>query len=349
MAAGLPSTSTGSGGGATGAVAATGAASAAGAPGARRRLWPAVRRRLVLYGGAYLAFCLCFMLPGCADKLLLFPSTDAIATAARQRPVPFEDGNLDVRVERLRTGASTEPDLYILEFLGNAERAEWGTRLPPLGKAGNRTVEVWRMNYPGYGASDGPARLKRIPPAALAAFDELARVAGGRPIVLHGTSLGCTAALHVAAGRDVAGLILENPPPLQNLILVRHGWWNLWVPALLVAMNVPSELNSLSTAPRVNRPAIFILSEADEVVPIGYQRKVLDAYAGPKQVVIRAGSGHNDPSTAAEDARLQELFDEVILSGPAGKPTPSGGGVSRSAPDRSPAAAAPGDAVSPGR
>src|SRR5262249_60391772 len=55
-------------------------------------------------------------------------------------------------------------------------------------------VEIWGMNYPGFGGSTGPARLARIGPAAVAAFDVLRREAAGAPIVAYGASIGATAA-----------------------------------------------------------------------------------------------------------------------------------------------------------
>ena len=122
------------------------------------------------------------------------------------------------------------PDVYVLRFYGNADRAErW-----PVAEAemwNDRAVEIWGMNYPGFGGSTGPARLSKIGPAALVMFDELKRHAGDTPIVPFGTSIGVTAALHVAASRPagIAGLILQNPPPLREMILRRFGWWNLWL------------------------------------------------------------------------------------------------------------------------
>ena len=50
----------------------------------------------------------------------------------------------------------------------------------------DRAVEIWGMNYPGFGGSTGPARLARIGPAAVAAFDALRREAADAPIVAYG-------------------------------------------------------------------------------------------------------------------------------------------------------------------
>src|SRR5438128_2754530 len=136
------------------------------------------------------------------------------------------------------------------------------------------------MNYPRFGRSTGPARLNRIGPAALTAFDALRTSAGERPIVLFGASIGSAPALHVAAHRQSAGLILHNPPALRQMILRQFGWWNLWLLAGPVAAQIPKDLDSIDNAKRAHTPAIFLLAERDEIVAPRFHRLVVDAYAG---------------------------------------------------------------------
>src|SRR5207253_10270818 len=121
-----------------------------------------------------------------------------------------------------------QPEIYVLRFYGNADRADrWVAAEAEMWN--NRAVEVWGMNYPGFGGSTGPARLSRMGPAALTAFDELKSQADNRPIVPFGASIGATAALHVAANRPAAGAILHNPPPSREMSLRQFGWWTLWL------------------------------------------------------------------------------------------------------------------------
>ena len=143
----------------------------------------------------------------------------------------------------------------------------------------DRAVEIWGMNYPGFGGSTGPVRLARIGPAAVAAFDVLRREAPDAPIVTYGASIGATAALHVAASRptEIAGLILHNPPPLREMILRQFGWWNLWLLAGPVALQIPRDLDSIAKA-RVSRaPANFLLAEKEEIVAPRFHRLVVEA------------------------------------------------------------------------
>lgn len=161
------------------------------------------------------------------------------------------------------------------------------------------------MNYPGFGGSTGPARLSSLGPAALAAFDKLKETARDRPILVFGASLGTTTALHVAAQRPVAGLILQNPPPIQQMILRQFGWWNLWLLAGPWSMRIPAALDSVSNAKASHGRAVFLLAENDEVVAPKFQALVVNAYAGEKRVMSLRGASHNSPLA-------REALDELV-------------------------------------
>jgi pimeloyl-ACP methyl ester carboxylesterase len=266
------------------------------------------RRRWVLgtLAGIYL-FTMIF--GGCADKLILMPQYGWIDAGTAQRQVIQMDGRgIEVWTARSELAQNREPEGFVLEFCGNATRAEQIAQYVAM-RWNTHPIEAWVMNYPGYGGSDGPTRLALIPGSALAVFDELKKKAGDRPIFLEANSLGTAAALHVAAHRKVAGLVLQDPPPLRQLILRRHGWWNLWLLAVPVAMQIPSELDSPANARQVNAPAVFVLADCDEIVPPQYHKLVVDAYAGPKRTVIMQGCGHNDSLPGQAEKDLAERIE----------------------------------------
>jgi fermentation-respiration switch protein FrsA (DUF1100 family) len=156
--------------------------------------------------------------------------------------------------------------------------------------------EVGGVNWPGFGASAGRATIASLAPAGDAIYQELLRVAAGRPILITGNSLGCTVALHVAAKhRNAAGLLLRNPPPLRQIIVGKHGWWNAWAGAWLIAQQVPRTLDALANARGSDVPALFAMSGRDRIVPLAYQETVYEAYAGPKRVIVFAEADHADP------------------------------------------------------
>jgi pimeloyl-ACP methyl ester carboxylesterase len=241
------------------------------------------------------------------DHLILFPTRGPIdAGGAVRRTIPFENGDLEIwTAQSRRAKQQGRADLFILRFYGNADRADrWAAMEAEMWN--DRAVEIWGMNYPGFGGSTGPARLAKIGPAALAAFDALRRDAPDRPIVAYAASIGATAALHVAAQRPIAGLILHNPVPLREIILRQFGWWNLWLLAGPVALQMPRDLDSIANARTSRTPAIFLLAEKDEIVAPRFHQLVVQAYAGEKRVIELRGAHHNDQ---IEGTALVEMND----------------------------------------
>jgi pimeloyl-ACP methyl ester carboxylesterase len=250
---------------------------------------------------------------GLPDHLILFPTTAPIdAYGAVRKLLPFQNGELELWMARSRLAQQNgRAEIYVLRFYGNADRADrW---VAAEAEAWNeRAVEVWGMNYPGFGRSTGPARLNRVGPAALTAFGALRASAGERPIVLFGASIGSAPALHVAAHRPVAGLILHNPPALRQMILRQFGWWNLWLLAGPVALQIPRDLDSIANSKAVHVPAIFLLADQDEIVAPRYQRLVVDAYAGEKRVIALRGAHHNTPIEGTGLADLYNALDWLL-------------------------------------
>lgn len=250
------------------------------------------------------------------DLLILFPTIAPIdAHGAVRKFIPFQKGQLELWTARSQMAQrSGQPEVYILRFYGNADRADRWIALEAE-MWNDRSIEIWGMNYPGYGGSTGPARLARVGPAALTAFDALKQEAGKRPVVLFGASIGTTAALHIAAHRPVGGLILHNPPPLRPIILRQFGWWNLWLLAGPAALQIPRDLDSIANGRVVRAPAIFLLADQDEIVAPRFQKLVLDAYAGEKRVITLHDAYHNSPIEGAALADLHNALDWLLPRG----------------------------------
>ena len=284
----------------------------------RRSRW---RRRLFWAAGLVVAYVLVMFPLGCggmlADKLMLFPSREAVrAPGAREEMVDTPAGRMHVIIARSRpSGLDDEatmdqvlaaadeaarelPARYVLRLEGNGGRAEY-TATYIAERWSDVPTEVWAMNHPGFGKSDGPAELRKMAPAALGVYDAICQIAGDRPVYIDADSMGATQALYIAAerqgSRPVAGLVLKNPPPLRQIVMGRFGWWNLWLAAGPIAAGVPKDLDAIASARRVKAPAIFIRAMNDTLVPPGYQQKIIDAYAGEKVVVDFRDAEHNTP------------------------------------------------------
>jgi len=244
------------------------------------------------------------------DQLILFPTTQRIdAHGAIRETIPFQNGELEIWTARSRLAQErNHVDSYVLRFYGNADRAERWVALE-ADAFPERAIEVWGMNYPGFGGSTGPASLAQMSRAGLATFDALKTKTGNKPIYVFGASIGSAVALHIAANREIGGLVLHNPPPLRQIILQHYGWWNLWLLAGPVALQIPRELDSVANAKRIHTRAIFLLAENDEIVPPKFQRLVVDSFVGEKQVITLPGAYHNSPIEGPVIAEIHRAYD----------------------------------------
>ena len=254
-----------------------------------------------------------------ADRFVLCPSRNRIPAEHKgRRMVEAAKQNVEIWIERtdgrappvILPGMTSlsgimsepkraaqpmpEPDIFVLKFNGAGGRAE-RTSIHPLDFWSDLPGEIWSPNPPGYGASEGRPRLMWLAPAGQAVFEELLAVAGSRPIVITGNSLGTTVALSVAAAfihvPNLAGLILRNPPPLKQLIASKFGWRTLGL-SRLVARQIPPELDSIANAARVRLPCVFLCSGRDRVVPPKFQGLIREAYSGPMRVVSIPAADH---------------------------------------------------------
>lgn len=249
---------------------------------------------------------------GCsANELVLGSNNQQIDPQGAQRElVRVGDRTVECWRARSPSAQDTSPKAYVLFFTGKGDRADrWTTIVAQAW--GKFPVEVWGMNYPGSGGSEGPTRLDRVVPDAVGVFDAMRERGGGRPIFLHSASFGTAVALGVAAQRPVAGLLLQNPPALKQLILGHYGWWNLWLIAIPVTHQIPDDLDSVANAKRVTAPAVFIECGADEVVPAKYQKLVEAAYAGPHRNIDMPYARHAD--ALSHDAAEELAKDRVWL------------------------------------
>jgi len=264
---------------------------------------------------------------GCADPLILRPSTNVlqVTDGSARRVALGKDRSVEVWTASSPGARGQTPRAFILHFCGNGDRAETALGRQ-LAQWEEFPVEIWVMNYPGYGGSSGPAQLRAIPAAALAAYDALRARAAGRPIIISAMSLGSTVALYVAAHRPVDGLLIRSPAPVRQVITGNYGWWNLWLLAGPVATQFPDELDSVKNARRVEVPAIFVITGADELVPRKYQRDVTAAYAGKHRVIVAEEARHSSPISGKAVQRLrsdlQWLWSKASAGGPAGASRP---------------------------
>ncbi len=157
----------------------------------------------------------------------------------------------------------------------NADRFEWFRSLG---------YGVLAPDYPGYGLSQGeptPDSVRAAAGAALAlAAGELGRTPGD--IVLWGRSVGGGPAIHLAAGEDFRGLILES---------AFRSVFSVAVPFPLV---IPEPFANEKLMATVETPVYLFHGGADPIIPASHASALRDAAAGPAELFLYPEGGHND-------------------------------------------------------
>ena len=150
------------------------------------------------------------------------------------------------------------------------------------------------VDHRGYGQSQGTPTAQNLLTDGVAVFDYLAavpRVAKTR-IVVHGQSLGSFIAGHVAAERDLAGVVLESTiTTAEEWVRGRAGGIPITIaPAL-------RGLGNQRNMTRIAEPMLLLVGQADDTTPPALSEALFrqsPLAPGRKTLAVIAGAGHND-------------------------------------------------------
>jgi uncharacterized protein len=145
------------------------------------------------------------------------------------------------------------------------------------------------VNYRGYGGTPGKPTQKALFEDALAIYDYV--VASGvapENIVVMGRSLGSGVATMLAATRRVRGAILVTPYDSIAAVAARHYAF------LPVRMLLRHPFPASDYAKNAHVPALMLAGATDFIVPAIHAQRLHEAWAGPKEIHILPGAGHNN-------------------------------------------------------
>jgi len=173
----------------------------------------------------------------------------------------------------------------LLFFHGNAGNISH--RLEKVLLFHNLGLNVFIIDYRGYGESQGTPSEKGIYKDALAAFDYLTKRddIDKTRIIGYGESLGGAVAVDLALHRPLADLIIDSSFPSAADLAKKYY---PFIPAFLLA----TKMDSASKVRNITVPKLFIHSKDDEIVPFALAQKLFDAAAEPKEFLEIQGD-HN--------------------------------------------------------
>ena len=244
-----------------------------------------------------------------ADRLILCPTTEPIDPEGKRREwIETAFGKIEAWIGTYPAEAAPrELELTVLKFPGTGGRAERAGVHPV--EIWNRKAEIWTINPHGYGASTGPASVKKFPNLIESVANHLRAPKANRKLIVTGNSLGCVSALYFAKNFKVNGLLLRNPPPVREMIRTRprYSAWNFGF-SRFIADQVPEELDAISNASQCKAACLLIQSGRDRVVPVSYQDKICDAYRGPIEKFVIQGADHHEQ---VKEPQQQQYFDAL--------------------------------------
>jgi len=241
---------------------------------------------LLLSGIIYALFVVAVMI--FQRSLIYFPTKlnakVAEQMAVKEGIVPWKNNAGDIIGWHLPAGGSSTGSVLIVH--GNAgcalDRDYFAT---PIGAVAS--VDVFILEYPGYGAREGSPSLSSL----LAASEEGFNLISNRgPVFLVSESIGAGVAAHLARqhGPQIRGMILFAPYNRFAAVAQKK------MPILPVTLLLRDRYDPAEWLKDYRGPVMFVVAGEDRTIPPQFGRALHDGYAGPKRLEIISNADHND-------------------------------------------------------
>ena len=178
-----------------------------------------------------------------------------------------------------------------------------GYRTDRMMRFAQQGLGVLLLEYRGYGGNPGTPTEAGLYADAEAGLDFL-RTEGipANRLVLYGESLGSGVAVNMAAGREIAALVLEAPfTRLADVASYHYPY----VPASLLLRD---RFDSLSKIGRVRAPILILHGERDSVIPARFGHALFAAAPEPKEGWFSPEAEHEN---LARFGALDAVFDFI--------------------------------------
>ncbi|HXW07872.1 MAG TPA: alpha/beta hydrolase [Vicinamibacterales bacterium] len=196
----------------------------------------------------------------------------------------------------------------VLVFNGNAGnrayRADLAEGLAAVG------LSVLLFDYRGYGGNPGSpseAGLARDAAAARRYLETRADVRDDR-VVYFGESLGAAVAVRLAVERPPLALVLRSP--FTSLVDAGRYHFGFLPVSLLLRDRYPA----VDRISQVRCPVVVITAAHDSIVPAPLSRRLFEAAAEPKELVVIERADHNDFALVAGPEVIRAVAGAVYTA-----------------------------------
>lgn len=160
---------------------------------------------------------------------------------------------------------------------------------------------LYLVNYRGYGGSSGKPTEKALYSDALYIYDIIEKRHANVAVI--GRSLGSGVATFLASMRAINKMALITPyDSIQRIAQDRF-------PIFPTSILLKDKYNSVERINEIESPTLVILAENDEVIPLRYSVRLIEAFP-EQQIIVKTilGAGHNNLSNTDEYYSLLRNF-----------------------------------------
>jgi len=221
---------------------------------------------------------------------------------ARSVRVTAHDGTMLHAWYRPSNGAG--PRKLLLYFGASSEQVHWQLAARPA-------FEGWDLllvDYRGYGLSGGRPGQAELQDDATVWLDHIEHGTGGiaraDKVVVMGTSMGSYFATHLAATRRIDGVVLVVPADSVRSLV------QSMVPLYPVGLLLKHPFDSMSDAPSVTAPTLFVVAMQDKLVSVSRARRLYDHWGSHERQWVELPQANH--YTAAGDPAYWQSLGEFL-------------------------------------
>jgi uncharacterized protein len=200
----------------------------------------------------------------------------------------------------------------VVYFGGNASRVDdhaagIAHSIAPL------PVNMVFFDYRGYGRSTGTPTIEALKQDALVIVDDATKRAAGRPVIVHGFSLGSFMAAYAAEHRPVAGLVLESTAPdVETWAKNQVPWYAKPFVRLRIAPALLAESNEQRLRAYTG-PLLLMTGSADPVTPPKFASALekVSRSTNKRVAIVRKASHGDAMAYEAAVTAYREFLDSL--------------------------------------
>jgi fermentation-respiration switch protein FrsA (DUF1100 family) len=226
-----------------------------------------------------------------SDRYIFLPRPSSYKDTPEFLRLTSEDGN---KITALYLFNPTAKFTLMISH-GNAEDLgddrDWYDDLRTAG------FSVMAYDYEGYGTSEGKPSEKRTYQNESAVYSYLVTKVKtpAERIIAFGKSVGTGPAVHIAAERPMAGLILQSPFTSAFRVLTH-------LPILPI-----DKFPNYKSIRHVHCPVLIIHGTVDSVIPVWHGKELYELANEPKSFLWVNGANHNDVEEVAGETYIKTL------------------------------------------